>query len=445
MTEFQRVTKMIRLKTIFTTACSLLFLGWGFAQESSLEEETVEIIKESLSPLDSLKASFVRHDKISKLDYLWIQELTSSDLSEQMFADIENIDGDQVVEFELSTELLQERLRLLDQKSPFNIEHNPALESVIKSYLKNRKKSYERLMALSEYYFPLFEEKLAKYNIPLELKYLAIVESALNPRAVSRMGASGLWQFMLPTGRAFNLNVNSYVDERYDPIKATEAACQYLSSLYNMYEDWDLALAAYNAGPGNVNKAIRRSNGQKNYWNIRRNLPRETQGYVPAFVATMYIFEYHKEHNIVPKRAEVQRIETDTIYLKRKMSFDQISDLVDISVDELRFMNPSYKLDIVPYLSEKPNYVRLPIDRIGLFASNEEKIYAYIDAENSKKEKVLPFKEAVASSGTKYHTIRRGENLGSIARKYGVTVNSLKKWNNLAGSTIIAGKRLRIM
>lgn len=437
---------MILSKRLFTTACSLLFIGGIFAQESAPEEEIIEIIEESLSPLDSLKASFVRHEKIAKLDNLWIKELTSTDLSEQMFSDIENIDLDENVEFELSAELLKERLRLLDEKSPFNIEHNPALESVIKSYLKNRKKSYERLMALSEYYFPLFEEKLAKYNIPMELKYLAIVESALNPRAVSRMGASGLWQFMLPTGRAFNLSVDSYVDERYDPTKATEAACQYLSSLYTMYEDWDLALAAYNAGPGNVNKAIRRSNGHKNYWNIRKNLPRETQGYVPAFIATMYIFEYHKEHNIIPKRADIQRVETDTVYLKRKMSFDQIAELVDVSVEELRFMNPSYKLDIVPYSSEKPNYVRLPIDRVGLFVSNEDKIYAYIDTENNKKEKILPFKDTVvASSGTRYHTIKKGENLGSIARKYGVTVSNLKRWNNIAGTTIITGKKLKIM
>src|SRR5690554_1773456 len=376
---------MILSKRIIAAIFSLLIAGGIFAQESSSETEKIPTQEVKMTPLDSLKATFVRHEKIAKIDNLWIKELTSSDLSETMYEDIQNLDTEQDVDFELSSELLKERLRLLDEKSVFNIEHNQAIENTIKSYIKNRKRSYERLAALSEYYFPLFEEKLAKYNIPMELKYLAIVESALNPRAVSRMGASGLWQFMLPTGRAFNLDVNSYVDERYDPIKATEAACQYLSSLYNMYEDWDLALAAYNAGPGNVNKAIRRSGGMKNYWNIRRNLPRETQGYVPAFVATMYIFEYHQEHTIVPKRADIQHVETDTIYLKRKMSFEQISDLVDISVDELRFMNPSYKLDIVPYSSENPNYVRLPIDRLGLFASNEEKIYAYIDAENSKK------------------------------------------------------------
>ncbi len=434
-------------KIIIITTFSLLFIGGIFAQESELEIEDISNEQPKIISLDSLKATFIRHEKVAKIDNLWIKELTTPELSEEMYNDIENLDLEQPVNFEISIELLKTRLELLNEKSVFNIEYNSALENTIKSYLKNRKKSYERLMALSEYYFPLFEEKLAKYNIPLELKYLAIVESALNPRAVSRMGAGGLWQFMLPTGRAFNLNVDSYVDERYDPIKATEAACQYLSSLYNMYGDWDLALAAYNAGPGNVNKAIRRSGGMKNYWNIRKNLPRETQGYVPAFFATMYVFEYHKEYNIVPKRATVKRIETDTIHLKRKISFEQISDLVDISVDEIRFMNPSYKLDIIPYSSEKPNYVRLPIDRVGLFVSNEDKIYAYIDSESSKGEKVIPFKEeALASrSGTRYHTIKKGENLGVIARKYGVSVNNLKKWNNIAGTNIQAGKKLKIM
>src|SRR5690554_2995783 len=435
---------MIFSKRINAITFSLLFSGGIFAQESSFEIENNPMPEVKMTPLDSLKATFIRHEKIAKIDNLWIKELTSSDLSETMYEDIENLDAEQSVDFELSTELLKDRLRLLNEKSVFNIEHNQAVENTIKSFLKNRKKTYERLMALSDYYFPLFEEKLAKYHIPLELKYLAIVESALNPRAISRMGASGLWQFMLPTGRAYNLNVNSYVDERYDPIKATEAACQYLSSLYNMYGDWDLALAAYNAGPGNVNKAIRRSGGKTNYWNIRKNLPRETQGYLPAFLATMYIFEYHKEHNIQPQRSHIARIETDTVMVKRQMSFTQVSDLLDVTVEELRFLNPSYKLDIIPFMSDKPHYLRLPLDKVGIFVANEAAIYAYIDIENSKKEKVIPFTEEAAVT-TKYHTIRRGDTLSSIARKYGVSVNNLKKWNNLKGTNIRAGQKLKIM
>lgn len=413
------------------------------AQESMVVDENF-IEPPKLTVLDSIKKSFVKYDKVVKIDNLWLKELASaSEFSTDSTMRIDSLNLDEEVVFDLPVELLKERLKKLDEKSPFDIEYNPALENIIKSFLKNRKKSYERLMALSEYYFPLFEEKLAKYHIPLELKYLAIVESALNPRAVSRMGASGLWQFMLPTGRAYNLSVNSYVDERYDPIKATEAACQYLSALYDMYGDWDLALAAYNAGPGNVNKAIRRSGGQTNYWNIRKNLPRETQGYLPAFLATMYVFEYHKEHNIQPQRAQITRIETDTVMVKRQMSFTQISELLDVAVEELKFLNPSYKLDIIPHISDKPHFLRLPLDKVGTFVANEEAIYAYIDTENSKKEKIIPFTEIVAT--TKYHTIRRGDTLSGIARKYGVSVNNLKKWNKISGTNIRAGQKLKVM
>ena len=172
-------------------------------------------------------------------------------------------------------------------------------------------------MAISEYYFPMFEAALAKYDVPLEIKYLAVVESALNPHAKSRVGATGLWQFMFATGKQYNLDVSSYIDERSDLLKATEAACQYLSNMYKIFGDWDLVLASYNAGPGNVSKAIRRSGGQQNYWNIRKNLPKETQGYVPAFLATMYIYEYHKEHGIEPKRAAISYLATDTVMVKR--------------------------------------------------------------------------------------------------------------------------------
>ena len=266
---------------------SLLVSSVGFAQES-LEQNTLTLPK--LSYLDSLKNTFVNHSTSNCIDERWMAELTNTELSENMFSDISSLNIDSEVSYDLSSEVLKKRLAKMDAKSPFNIEYNPALENTIKSFLKNRTKAFERLMAVSEYYFPMFEEHLAKYNIPLELKYLAIVESALNPKAKSRVGASGLWQFMYPTGKQYNLEVNSYVDERHDPLKATEAACQYLSHLYEIFGDWSLVLASYNAGPGNVSKAIRRSRGSQNYWNIRKFLPRETANYVPAFLATMYIY-----------------------------------------------------------------------------------------------------------------------------------------------------------
>src|SRR5690606_341918 len=282
----------------------------------------------------------------------------------------------------------------------------------------------------------------------LEIKYLAIVESALNPKARSRVGATGLWQFMYPTGKQSNLEVNSYVDERYDPLKATEAACQYLSNLYGIFGDWSLVLASYNAGPGNVSKAIRRSGGSQNYWNIRRNLPRETANYVPAFLATMYIFEYKKEHGLQPKKAVTSYFETDTIAVKREITFNQVSELLDIPVEQIEFLNPIYKLNIIPFVEGKQHYLRLPKNKLGLFVSNEEKVYAYVDYLGTQKEGIQ--KAAIASnvssssSNVIYHKIRRGESIGLIADKYNVSIANIRRWNGLRGNTIHAGKTLKI-
>lgn len=441
-----------------------LFLSlFSLAQENAEKENLLPLPK--MSYLDSLKTTFVNHSTSNCIDERWISELASAELSDNMFSDISNFNADTEVSYELSTELLKKRLAKMDAKSPFNIEYNPALENTIKAFLKNRPKAFERLMAVSEYYFPMFEDHLAKYNIPLELKYLAIVESALNPRAKSRVGASGLWQFMYPTGKQYNLEVTSYVDERYDPLKATEAACQYLSSLYGIFGDWSMVLAAYNCGPGNVSKAIRRSGGSQNYWNIRKNLPKETANYVPAFLATFYIYEFKKEHGIQPKKAPVTYFETDTIMVKKQMSFKQISDLLDIPVDQLEFLNPIYKLKVIPFEADKPHYLRLPKNKMGLFVSNEEKIYAYLNYLETYKEKTkIEFiastsKDSIASGidstsmvvskpkferKTQFHTIKSGESLGKIADKYNISISELKKWNNIKGNTIQAGKKLKI-
>lgn len=448
-------------KTIIITS---LFLSlFSFAQENAEKENLLPLPK--MSYLDSLKTTFVNHSTSNCIDERWISELVSAELSENMFSDIVSIDIDSEVSYDLSTELLKKRLAKMDAKSPFNIEYHPALENTIKAFLKNRPKAFERLMAISEYYFPMFEEHLAKYNIPLELKYLAIVESALNPRAKSRVGASGLWQFMYPTGKQYNLEVTSYVDERYDPLKATEAACQYLSSLYGIFGDWSMVLAAYNCGPGNVSKAIRRSGGSQNYWNIRKNLPKETANYVPAFLATFYIYEFKKEHGIMPKKAPVTYFETDTIMVKKQMSFKQISDLLDIPVDQLEFLNPIYKLKVIPFEADKPHYLRLPKNKMGLFVSNEEKIYAYLNYLETYKEKTKTefiastSKDSIASGidststvinkpkferKTQFHIIKSGESLGKIADKYNVSISELKKWNSIKGNTIQAGKKLKI-
>jgi membrane-bound lytic murein transglycosylase D len=450
-----------------------------FAQDAVSQEVAPQITAPKLSVLDSIKNTFVDHEVASCVDKEWMDELTNQDLFKEMEFDIAHINPDEKVDYDLSTDLLKARLKEMDAKSPFNIEYNQGLENIIKSFLKNRKKSYERLMAISEYYFPMFEAALAKYDVPLEIKYLAVVESALNPHAKSRVGATGLWQFMFATGKQYNLDVSSYIDERSDPLKATEAACQYLSNMFKIFGDWDLVLASYNAGPGNVSKAIRRSGGQQNYWNIRKNLPKETQGYVPAFLATMYIYEYHKEHGIEPKRAAISYFATDTVMVKREMSFKQISDLLDVPESQIKLLNPGYKLDVIPFVKGKNHYLRLPLPKIAVFTSNEDKIYAYAQIEEDKREKpyfsrksTLPAggnttETAIASTDskspyvdyseepeivkgskivtkTKYHTVKKGDNIGEISQKYGVSVAEIKKWNRLKNNNVMLGAKLKI-
>ena len=441
-----------------TTLSFFLLLSVQLFSQESYESKVSEKFETKLSYLDSIKNSFVNNALASRVDSLWMNELVSLDLFNSISEDIQNVNIDASVDYELPTDLLKERLAAMDAKSPFNIEYNQGLENIIKSFLKNRKKSFERLMGVSEYYFPIFEEALAKQNVPLEIKYLAVVESALNPKAVSKMGATGLWQFMYHTGKQYGLKIDSYVDERSDPLKSSAAATQYMTNMYKMFGDWDLVLASYNSGPGNVSKAIRRSGGQKNYWNIRKNLPKETQGYVPAFLATMYLYEYHKEHGIVPQRAAIKHFATDTIMIKQQMSFKQIGDLLDVPIAQLQLLNPSYKLNVVPSYKEQSHYLRLPQDKIAIFASNEDQIYAYAQYQLEGRERPFQASKAVASrnntsasnqnnrvSKTTFYKVKRGDNLGAVANKYDVSISQLKKWNNLKSNSIAYGRNLKII
>lgn len=382
-------------------------------------------------------------EEAARYDSLWLKELYDSTiLFDSIYEDIATMDIDTMYHYSVHTDSLKARLKILNQKTPFNITYNPSLENVINSFLTRRRGLMSRMLTISQFYFPLFEQELDNQNIPLELKYLAIVESALNPRARSRVGATGLWQFMYGTGKMYDLDVNSYVDERSDPIKSTKAASQYLKRLYNIFDDWDLALAAYNSGPGNVNKAIRRSGGYKNYWNIRRNLPRETAGYVPAFLATMYIFEYAKEHGFEQQIVDRPFFETDTVHVKSLITFDQISELVDISVEELQILNPSYKLNAIPFVKDKNYSLRLPIDALGKFVNNEEAIYAHVKNELQSKEKPLP--QIVQSQDEIRYKVKSGDFLGKIAERYGVGVSQIKSWNGLKSNNLRIGQRLTI-
>ncbi|WP_298237215.1 LysM peptidoglycan-binding domain-containing protein [uncultured Algibacter sp.] len=402
-----------------------------------------QIVKVVEALKDSTSQKILEDNKLAaQFDEAWYEELYSNNLFDTIYKSVTELTFEEVDYPELSTDILKARLQELDARTPFNVEYNPALESVIKSYLKNRRKSIQKLITLSAFYFPMFERELDNHNIPLEIKYLAIVESALKPRAKSRVGATGLWQFMFATGKMYGLDVSSYVDERSDPIKSTEAASKYLAKLYEIFGDWDLALAAYNSGPGNVSKAIRRSGGYKNYWNIRHNLPRETAGYLPAFLANMYIFEYAEAHGFKKLKPELTLVETDTIRVKSMITLDQVSEVTGTPVEELQFLNPSYKLDIIPFIKDENYVLRLPRDVVGSFVNNEEAIYAFVKEEFAKREKPLP-KFFNANDRVRY-TVRSGDYLGRIARRYAVRVSDIKRWNGLRSNDLKIGQRLTI-
>lgn len=398
-----------------------------------------------------VKYNLKDHAAAARYDSLWMKELyENAALFDEMYEEVSTQslevtpEEEELYTYDLPTDSLKARLAKLNQKTPFNVVYNPSLENVIKSFLTRKRDLMQRMLTTSQFYFPLFEQQLDNYDIPLEMKYLSIVESALNPRARSRVGATGLWQFMYGTGKMYKLNVTSYVDERSDPVKSTEAACKYLSKLYDIFGDWDLALAAYNSGPGNVNKAIRRSGGYKNYWNLRRNLPRETAGYVPAFLATMYIFEYAEEHDLIRRKIERPYFETDTIHVKSLITFDQISELIGISKEELKILNPSYKLNVIPYIEGKQHILRLPKSVMGKFVANEEAIYAHVEKELKSKESPLPQLVKAASNNRIRYRVRSGDYLGKIAERYGVGVSQIKRWNGLRSNNLRVGQRLTI-
>lgn len=334
------------------------------------------------------------------------------------------------------------RLAQIDANSPFDLQYNSVVKGYIELYTVRRRELVSRMMALSQFYFPIFEQQLDRYNLPLELKYLAICESALNPMARSHAGAMGLWQFMYPTGKMYGLKVSSYVDERCDPYKSTEAACQYLKFLYSMFGDWQMVLAAYNGGPGTVNKAIRRSGGKRTYWEIRPFLPKETQGYVPAFIAVNYVMNFTAEHNLysaIPKKIFQ---EIDTITIQKQVSLSQIASILAISEDELQYLNPSYRKGVIPFLADERNILTLPADKLGVFVMNEERIYNL----NGQTQEPLTSESILAKQPQiiAVHRVKKGEQLSSIAKKYSCTTAELKQWNNIKGNYVAPGKKLNI-
>jgi len=334
------------------------------------------------------------------------------------------------------------RIAELNNLTPIELEYNERVRRYIDVYTIERRDHLAKIIGLAEYYFPIFEEALDKYNLPLELKYLAIVESALDPRAVSSSAAVGLWQFKINTSTMFDLEVNSYVDERCDPLKSTEAACSYLQYLYRIYNNWQLALAAYNGGPGVVRNAIERSGGKTSFWDIQPFLPEQTKGYVPAFIAVNYVMNYYKDHNIEPIRPDYIFTEIDTVVIYKPASFNRISEIVQIPIETLQFLNPSYRQDYIPKQKDG-SVIVLPKNKIRSFVKNETAIFD----ETVKKQNVVDFVADVGGISGKVkiiHEVTKGEYFHKIAIKYNCTIDDIRTWNSLPTNDLNVGQKLDV-
>lgn len=329
------------------------------------------------------------------------------------------------------------------------LPYNPIAKRYIQRYIKFGPRHTARIMRAAEYYFPIFEEALGRHNLPYELKYVPVIESALRPMARSRAGAAGLWQFMPTTAKRYGLEVNSLVDERLDVYKSTDAACVFLQALYNIFGDWNLAIAAYNCGPGNVRKAIHYAGGKRDFWSIYPYLPHETRMYVPLFIASNYVFNYAGEHGICADTIHPERMLTDTIVITDRMHLKQVADVLDIPIDDLRYLNPQYTRDILP--GNKEYKLCLPVDQTMQFISQQDTILAYQAQQlihDRRAEINMAQKTSIAGgymvNGKMYYKIKQGDTLGAIAKKFHVTVSQLQKWNGLKGTNIYTGKNLRV-
>lgn len=420
----------------------LLLLMGGNAAFSQTEDVTT-IIEEN----DGIDTSV---DMPESMTYSVDSLLKEWKAEKYLFPDTTCVNPDYNPTFE--TEVYIDRLRRIP--AVMEMPYNEVVRKFIDQYSGRLRRSVSYMLGAGNFYVPIFEDALNYYDMPLELKYLPVIESALDPTAVSRAGAVGLWQFMLATGKRYGLEVNSLIDERKDPIKSSYAAAKYLKDLYSIYGDWNLVIAAYNCGPGNVNKAIHRSGGSTDYWVIYPYLPKETRGYVPAFIAANYIMNYYCEHNICPMKT-AHPVTTDTIIVTRDVHMRQIADLCDIDVASVKGLNPQYRTEIIPGLS-KPCVIRLPQETITKFITWKDSIYNYKADELFKRRATVAVSENAYNKGKssarsgrksgkgKYIVIRKGDTLGGIAARYGTSVSKLRRLNGIKGNNIRAGKRLRV-
>ena len=358
---------------------------------------------------------------------------------EHNYCQVNSFESD-LIDYNLDSDTIKNRLAQLDAKTPLDLYFTPEVEKRIKRYIKSRVGFYKDNIEKISFYLPLFEEHLQNNQIPIEIKYLPIIESRLDPTAVSKVGATGLWQFMFYTALENGLKMNSYIDERMDPLKSTIAATTYLKKLYKIHSDWNLVLASYNAGPRTISRAKKQSGGHTNYWNIRPFLPMETANYVPSFIATMYILEYADEHGIdlpISKRAILK---TEKVLIKEKFAFEHFSKFFNYPKDSIKALNPSYIHEIIP--GQNTNSVRLPINLADKLIQNEDEFYIFSKAEFDKREKPLPDLYSIDSK--LIYKVRYGEFLGKIARKFGVKIADIKRWNNLKNDNIKENQKLII-
>lgn len=396
--------------------------------ESAIKAEETTVAEPSVDQLDSLLMA-------------WSKEY-STIMVDKLHNEIISTDGVDLEASKIPDSIYVARLKNMGSSIPMS--YNQEVRKYIISYTTRNKGVISRALGRSQVYFPIFEEALMRYNMPLELKLLPVIESALNPKARSKAGASGLWQFMYRTALGYKLQMTSFIDQRFDPVLATDAACRYLLKLYGMYNDWNLALAAYNCGPGNVNKAIRKADS-KDFWKIYPYLPTETRNYLPAFIAVNYAYAYHKEHGIKADEAPLP-LETDTVHISRIMHLQQISSTIGTPIEVLRGLNPQFVQDIVPAVNGRSYDITLPLSEVGKFIDHEQEIMAkdvvYL-AEYMSPEKNGEIPVFVIDS--KIHVVEYGESLSVIAEKYNVTVNQICKWNNISDpGKIRIGQKLEI-
>ncbi|MCC8034365.1 MAG: transglycosylase SLT domain-containing protein [Rikenellaceae bacterium] len=429
------------------TAADLEFGDYDFFPEGAATADAEARALAGLNVYDDARPLHFKHtpEALDSLVAKWNGDNISTNY-ESYFRDFIDLDSTASLDGELPDSVYSARLRRM--VSPIYLGYNDIVKRYIVAYSQTRKGTIARMLGLSRVYFPMIEQELAAAGLPLELRMLPVIESALNPTAVSRMGASGLWQFMHGTGRAYGLEITSYHDERYDPVASTRAACRFLKDLYRMYGDWTLALAAYNCGPGNVNKAIKRAGGEaKTFWDIYEYLPRETRGYVPAFIGATYAFAYHRQHGIEPIPSELP-VSRDTVHVNRLLHLEQVSSTLGMNLETLRTLNPQYKLDIVPAVENKVYHLTLPQYEIARYIEREQDIHdkdsIYL-AQFITVDPVTNTPQITVTAASTEYRIKSGDTLGAIARKYGVTVNQLIKWNNITNpNKLRIGQRIEI-